>query len=167
MRYRCHILGKLPHYSVCMTTNTHDDRPIWGLIAFIVGAIALAAMTLHISDVFAPPDQSAALTIGQIAADIRSSAQEALTGREAPAPVPEPMTLYAAMAYAVPVLAALATVLRGISLFRGEAPQLPQIAIAMGVGAFVMQFVFWLAVVICAFGLLVAVVKNMDGILGG
>ena len=150
-----------------MTTDIEQNRPVWGLVAFIIGAIALASMTLHISDVFAPPEQSAAQTIGQIAADIRNSATEALTGREAPAPEPEPMTLHIAMAFAVPVLAGLATVLGGISLFRGEAPSLPKIAIVMGVGAFVMQFVFWLAVVICGIALLIAIIQNIDGILGG
>ncbi|MEL7345289.1 MAG: hypothetical protein AAFN59_10590, partial [Pseudomonadota bacterium] len=145
-----------------MTYVPLDDRPKLGLIAFFIAALALVAVTLHVSGVIDPPKQSTAQTIGQIAAEIRDSAQRALSGQE-PAPPPEPARDIAfALTVAVPILAGLATVLAGISLYRGETPTLPKIAIAMGIGAFVMQFVFWLAVVICAFVLLVAVVKNMD-----
>ena len=47
------------------------------------------------------------------------------------------------------------------------APTLPAIAIAMGCSAFVMQYVFWLALVIGGICLVIAIINNIDSILGG
>ena len=47
------------------------------------------------------------------------------------------------------------------------APTLPAIAIAMGCSAFVMQYVFWLALVIGSICLVIAIINNIDSILGG
>ncbi|MBK0399182.1 hypothetical protein H0I76_08275 [Limibaculum sp. M0105] len=51
-------------------------------------------------------------------------------------------------------------------MFRREAPTLPALAIELGCSAFVMQYVFWRALVICGIYLLVAIVNNLDSILG-
>lgn len=150
-----------------MTVETQNDRPFLGLLAFFVAALALAAVTLHVSGVFSEPEQSAGQAIGQIAADIRDSARAALTGEEIAPPPERGWNWDRLVTLAVPVLAAIATILGGISLFRGEAPSLPRLAVMMGIGAFVMQFVFWLAVLICAVALLIAVIQNLDVILGG
>ncbi|MEQ8966692.1 MAG: hypothetical protein RID91_12765 [Azospirillaceae bacterium] len=152
-----------------MSTHTAGHRPVLGLAAFFVGALALVAVTLHISGTFAEPEQSAATTIGEIAAEIRNSAQRALSNDPAPAP-PPPSSAWDSEAFlliAVPVLAGIAAVLGAVGLFRREAPTLPGIAIAMGCSAFVMQYVFWLALLIGGICLLIAIVNNLDGILGG
>jgi hypothetical protein len=151
-----------------MTTSAAEHRPVVGLVAFFVGVIALIAVTLHISGTFAEPEKSAATTIGEIAAEIRDSAKRALSNAPAPAPEPPSRTWNAdrILMFAVPLLAGVAAVLGAIGLFRREAPTLPAIGIAMGVSAFVMQYVFWLALVIGGICLLIAIVNNIDGILG-
>jgi hypothetical protein len=144
---------------VPMSTRAAEHRPVWGLAAFLVAAVALVAVTLHVSGIFAEPQRSAATTIGEIAAEIRDSARRALA--------PPGWTAERALTFAVPILAGMASMLGAIGLFRREAPTLPAIAIGMGCCAFVMQYVFWLALVIGGFCLLVAIMNNIDGILGG
>jgi hypothetical protein len=152
-----------------MSTRPAEHRPVWGLAAFLVAAVALVAVTLHVSGTFAAPQKSAATTIGEIAAEIRDSAWRALTHEPAPArePAPAAWTAERALTFAVPIFAGMASILGAIGLFRREAPTLPAIAIGMGCCAFVMQYVFWLALVIGGFCLLVAIVNNIGDILGG
>jgi hypothetical protein len=139
------------------------------LAAFFFGVIALVVVTLHISGIFVEPEKSAATLIGEMAAEIRDSAKRALSND--PSPSPEPSSRAwdtdGIFQIAVPLLAGVAAVLGAIGLFRREAATLPAIAIAMGVTSFVMQYVFWLALVIGGICLLVAIVNNIDGILGG
>ena len=155
--------------SIPISATATKQRPYWGLAAFLVGVIALVAVTLHISGMFVEPEKSAATTIGEIAAEIRESAKRALSNETPPAPEPEtrPWDINLIFMIAVPLLAGLAAILGAIGLFRREAPTLPTIAIAMGCGAFVMQYVFWIALLICGICLLIAIVNNLDSILDG
>lgn len=151
-----------------MFTDTAGHRPVWGLAAFLFGVLALVVVTLPISGTFVEPEKSTAASIGEFAAEIRQSAQRALSNDPAPAPAPPPSAwdIHMTFLIAVPVLAALATILGAIGLFRREIPTLSSIAIAMGCGAFLMQYVFWLALLIGGFFVLVAMLKNLDGIIG-
>ena len=155
-----------------MSTATRDDRPLWGFAAFIVGALALVAVSLQVGGVFATPEpaQSTAQTIGEFAAEIRQSAQRALSGEEAPAPVVPVETglnMQDILLYAIPGLAALAVVLGSISLFRREGWHLPAIGIGLGLGAVVMQYAIIMAAVIIGGILLAAIINNIGDILGG
>ena len=153
-----------------MTAETVEIRPFWGLAAFIFGAFALVAVILSISAVFADTEEvSTATAIGEFAAEIRQSAQRALAGEEAPAPAPAPdrMDVHYALLFIVPALAAIAAIIGAIGLFRREPSALPSIGIGLGLGAFAMQYVFWLALLIGGICLLVAVINNIEGILGG
>lgn len=139
----------------------------WGLPAFFAGVAALVASALFVSGLMMPePEQSVGTMIGEIARDIRNAA----TGKAESAPAAEAsrgFDIEAILMIVTPVLAGLATVLGGISLYRHEPPLLSKIAIALGVSAIVMQFVFWLALLICGVVLLSMILSNMDGILGG
>lgn len=152
-----------------MSAQTADHRPVWGLVAFFVAAIGLIAVTLHISDVFSEPEQSAATSIGEFAAEIRQSASRALSGDPAPAPAPPDRSWTADLMLALTgtVLAGIATILGAIGLFRREAPALPTAAIVMGCSAFLMQYVFYLALLIAGICLMVAILNNLGDILGG
>jgi len=151
------------------TSADFQHRPVWGLVAFIVGAVALVVVTLQISGAFVEKDRSTAMVIGEIAAEIRTSAQRALAGEPSPAPAPSAAGWDAdrLLLIAGPGLAGIAAVLGAIGLFRREAPKLPGIAIAMGASAFVMQYVFWLAILIGGVCVLIAVLNNIEEILGG
>lgn len=152
-----------------MSTVAAQHRPYWGLTAFLAGVLALVAVTLHVSGTFVETEKSAATAIGEFAAEIRESAKRRLSGEPAPVQEPEtrPWDANAFFMIAVPLLAGTAAMLGAIGLFRREAPALPAIAIAMGCGAFVMQYVFWLALIICGICLIIAIINNLDGILGG
>jgi len=152
-----------------MSTIAAGRRPVLGLLAFVLGAIALVAVTMYVSGTFSAPEKSAATTIGEIAAEIRQSARRALANEPAPAPelAVSGRDIEKILLIAVPILAGAAAVLGAVGLFRREAPTLPAVAIAMGCSAFVTQYLFWLALVIGGICLMVAILKNLDGILGG
>ncbi len=154
-----------------MTTEAdpNDPRPVWGLAAFVFGVLALAAVVFSITDVFTDePDQSAATAIGEFAAEIRQSAQRALSGEEAPPPAPAPdrVDVQMALLVIVPVLGGIAAILGAIGLFRREPIALPTLGIGLGLGAFIMQYAFWLALIIGGIAIIVAVINNIEDILG-
>lgn len=61
-------------------------------------------------------------------------------------------------------MASIAVVLGGIGLYRHEQHRLPYLAIGIGLSSIVMQFVFWLALIICSVVLLTTITKNLGGI---
>lgn len=155
-----------------MSTLPVDDRPLWGFAAFIVGALALVAVSLQIGGMFAEPEpqQSTAQAIGEFAAEIRDSAQRALSGEPAPAPPPPVETgpsLQDMLIYIIPGFAALAVILGGISLFKREPWHLPAIGIGLGLGAVVMQYAILMAMMIIGGIILAAILNNIGDILGG
>lgn len=151
-----------------MTPFATDRRPVWGLTAFLFAVLALIAVSLHVSDAFGPPEKSAATAIGEIAAEIRDSARRAMSGEAPPAPpAAAGWDAERALMLAVPLLAGVAAFLGAVGLFRREPPTLPALAIGMGGAAFAMQYLFWLALIIGGVCLLVAIIGNIDGILGG
>jgi hypothetical protein len=119
------------------------------------------------SGMMAPePDQSIGTPLGEIARDIRLAAT-GVSKDAAPAAEPSGMDVLGLLVVVTPILDATATVLGGISLFRLEPTALPRFAIAMGLGAFVMQYAFWLAALICGTMLLVSIISNMGDIFSG
>ena len=149
-----------------MSISSEAPQAHWGLIGFCFGACALLAAVMLTSGMMAPePEQSIGTTIGEIARDIR---QAATGGSKSVAPVAEPSGFdgLGLLMIVTPILAGVATVLGGISLYRHEPKTLSKMAIAMGLSAVAMQFAFWLAVLICGTVLLVSIMSNMGGILG-
>jgi hypothetical protein len=151
-----------------MSLAEHAPRASWGLIGFCFGVFALLAAAMLTSGLMSPapePEQSIGTAIGEIARDIRAAAT-GVTTHVPDAPRAESFDMIPVLLIVTPILAAIAALLGGISLFRHEPATLPKMAIAMGVGAIVMQYAFWLALVICATLLLISIVSNMDGIFG-
>ena len=60
--------------------------------------------------------------------------------------------------------AAIAVALGGIGLYRNEPHRLSYMAVGVGVSAFFLQYVFWLAILICGVALLISIVGNLDSI---
>ncbi|MEW9919110.1 hypothetical protein AB2B41_05825 [Marimonas sp. MJW-29] len=142
--------------------------PSWGLAGFILGAIALIIVAVHVSAMFAEPEQSAGTKIGEIAAEIRQSALRSLSGQPKPEPEPEVVapSIFSYLMLAAPVLAGLAAILGAIGLFRREALPLPLMAIGLGLAAVVMQYAIWLALLAAGVCLMVAILNNLGSILG-
>lgn len=146
-------------------------RAKFGLAGFFLAVASLLVVMLQLSSFFAPdpePQKTTGQVIGEIAADIRLSAQRALAGEPAPPPPPpapaapdySELVTNAAMA-----AAALAVILGGIALYRHEPARLPMLAVGIGLSAVVMQYFFWLAMVICAAVIIGAIINNIGDIL--
>ena len=146
-------------------------RANWGLIAFGIGVSALLVAAIMTSGVMIndpEPEKSIGTIMGEIARDMRAAA----LGAE-PTTVPsEPakrsiFDFDSVLWYVAPILGILAAFLGGISLFRHEPSALAKLAIGMGIGAVVMQYAFWLILLVCGAMILVAIASNIGEILGG
>lgn len=149
-----------------MTTPAPLSRPVWGLVGFFLGAIALTIVALHVSAMFAEPQQSAGTRIGEIAAEIRQSALRSLRGEPKPAPDVVAPSIFSYLMLAAPVIAGVAVLMGGVGLFRREASPLPLMAIGFGIGAVVLQYAIWLALLMAGVCLMVAILNNLGSIFG-
>jgi hypothetical protein len=139
----------------------------FGLTGFLLGIASLVVILIQLSALFEPAEKSAGTAIGEIAAEIRLSASRALSGEPAPAPAPAPPDYSRFITIGALCVAGGAVVLGGIGLYRNEPHRLSYLAVGVGTSALVMQYVFWLAVLICGVALLISIIANIDGILGG
>lgn len=136
----------------------------FGLIGFMLGVASLVAIVIQLSLFFEPQEKSAGTFIGEIAADIKQSAARALSGEPAPEITPPPPDYSQMITAAALCAAGIAVVLGGIGLYRNEPHRLPYLAMGFGVSAIVMQYVFWLAVLICGVALMISIIGNLDSI---
>ncbi|MDX5384114.1 MAG: hypothetical protein LPJ92_13860, partial [Rhodobacterales bacterium] len=103
-----------------MSDTSPIARAPLGWSGFAAGAAALIlTLVLFWAGPFAP-QQSAGVSIGELAAEIAKSAARSVAGQPQPAPVPVPRTIDDHLAVAVGVLAGLAVVLGVASLIRHE-----------------------------------------------
>ena len=145
-----------------------QDQPAkFGLLGFLLGVASLVVVVIQLSTLFEPQAQSTGSVIGEIAADIRQSATRALTGEPAPAPTPPPKDYGQIIIIAAMVMAGVAVVFGGLGIYWKEPHRLSYMAVGFGMSAIVMQFVFWLALLICGVALLISIIGNLDSILGG
>ena len=136
----------------------------YGLIGFLLGIASLIVILNQLSTFFEPQAQSTGSVIGEIAADIKQSAARALSGEPAPKPTPPPQD-FGQLATIVALCAAgLAVMLGDVGLYRNEPHRLSYLAVGIGLSAFVMQYVFWLAILICGIALLISIVENLGSI---
>ena len=136
----------------------------FGLMGFMLGIISILVILIQLSVFFEPQEKSAGQTIGEIAAEIKLSAARALSGE--PAPAPEPLFKDYTRVITIAALCAggIAVVLGGIGLYRNEPHRLSYMAVGFGVSAFIMQYLFWLAVLICGILLLISIMENIGDI---
>lgn len=146
-----------------------QDRPAkFGLVGFILGVASIIVILIQLSAFLEPQEKSSGAVIGEIAADIKQAATRALSGEPAPAPTPPdlPLEYYQIITVAALCAAGIAVVLGAVGLYRKEPSQLSYMAVGVGISAFVMHFVFWMAILICGMILLTSIVRNLDSILG-
>ena len=142
-----------------------QERPAkFGLVGFMLGIASLVVILIQLSAFFEPQEKSSGTFIGEIAADIKQSAVRALAGEPAPEPTPTPQNYSQFITIAALCVAGIAVALGGIGLYRNEPHRLSYMAISIGVSAFVMQFVFWLAILICGVSLLISIIGDLDSI---
>ncbi len=147
-----------------MQQTTEVQPAKFGLLGFMLGVVSLVVILIQLSVFFEPQEKSAGVTIGEIAAEIKQSAARALSGEPAPAPEPLPQDNTRVITIAALCAAAIGVVLGGIGLYRNEPHRLSYMAVGLGIAAFVMQYVFWLAVLICGVALIISIIDNLGDI---
>jgi hypothetical protein len=147
-----------------MQDKTMDKPATFGLIGFFLGVLSIVIILIQLSAFFEPQAKSSGTTIGEIAAEIKLSAARAFAGEPAPEPTPIPKDGRELITIAALCVAGIAVGLGAVGLYRKEPHQLSYLAVGIGMSAFVMQFVFWMAILMCGFVLLVSIVKNIDSI---
>ncbi len=150
-----------------MQQITVERSAKFGLIGFLLGVASLVAILIQLSAFFEPQEKSSGSVIGEIAADIKQSAARALSGKPAPEPTPPPQDNSQLLTIAALCVAGIAVVLGGIGLYRNEPHRLSYLAMGFGTSAIVMQYMFWLAILICGVALLISIIENIDSIFSG
>ncbi|MCF7699048.1 hypothetical protein [Loktanella sp. M215] len=130
----------------------------------MLGIASLVVILIQISVFFEPQEKSSSSIIGEIAADIKQSAARVLAGEPAPEPTPLPQNYSQFITIAALCVAAVAVVLGAIGIYRNEPHLLSYMAVIFGVSSFMMQYMFWLAILICGVALLISIIGNLDSI---
>lgn len=138
-----------------------------GVIGFGIGAIGLMLVLVQFYAGPFAPQQSVGVVLGELAAEIRLSATNALEGRENPAAVASDWDIDRIMAAAAAVAAGLAIFLGLAGLIRGESRKPAAYAITLGVGAILFQLVAWAILLVAGVLLIIGVMDNIGDILGG
>lgn len=155
-----------------MTTATPDPTPkpgsrvSYGTIGFLFGALALIIVVVQFYVGPFAPQQSAGVSIGEMAAEISESATRALLGQEQPAPEARPWDIDRIIKAVSAVLAAFAVILGAVGFIFRESRRLTVAAVLLGVSAIILQFFVWLALAILGVILVGMILQFMDGILG-
>lgn len=145
--------------------ETIDDRPAkFGLAGFMLGITSLIVILIQLSAFFEPQEKSSGTVIGEIAAEIKQSAARVLAGEPAPEPTPPPQDYSQFITIAALCMAGIAALLGAIGLYRNEPHRLSYMAVGLGISAFVMQYVFWLAILVCGVAVLISIIGNLDSI---
>ncbi|MBX2855917.1 MAG: hypothetical protein KTR21_13080 [Rhodobacteraceae bacterium] len=142
------------------------DHP-WGYCAIIFGALALSIALLNIFGGPFSPQAPIGQTIGEIAGDIRASALRAVSGAEQPPKTVRGWDIDRILLVAAPLFGVGALLLATVSALAGDPRRLAAYGAAFGVSAIAIQVVWWLVIIIAAMMLIVAIIENIDGILGG
>lgn len=149
------------------TAATPQQGPFWGYLAILLGAAALVmAMLVIFAGPFAP-QQTVGVTIGEIAGDIVSAARRSVQGIEQPPPDPRGWDIDRVLMILTPLLGVIAVVLAVLAAVRREPWRLATYGAALGGAAITVQFIWWVALLICGIVLLVSIIENLGGILDG
>ncbi len=121
-------------------TANQTAAPVFGWIGFCTAAIALfAALFVFWAGPFAP-QQSAGVSLGELAAEIGKSTLRSAAGLEQPKPVARTRDLDDYLSVAVAMIGALSIVLSVIGILRHERLRPAVAGISIGVGAILFQF---------------------------
>lgn len=132
----------------------------WGLASIALGTIALIVTCIVIFAGPFAPQQSVGTTIGQIIGEISLSAMNTVRGEALPPPETMPWNIDRILMITGPILAALAIFTAIISRFKRDPWRLPTYGVVLGVSAIVVQFVWWVVLIIAAVVLLVSIIEN-------
>ncbi len=138
-----------------------------GWASFAFGAAGLLLVLMHFWVGPFAPQQRVAITVGEVAADIRLAAVRKLKGLPPPPPAPAAWDSDRILKLVAAGLAGLALVAGAAGFVRREAWRPAAGGIVLGAGAVAFQFFTWAIVIIACAIILYAIIQNLDGILGG
>jgi hypothetical protein len=145
--------------------ETQDIGRSAGNFGFAIGALALVLVFLHFwVGPFAPQD-SATVTLGELAVDIKQAAIDKVRGVPKAAPEAAPWDIDRVLRAITAVFAALAILAGAVAYVRGGPKRLAAAAVALGVGAATFQFLI-MAFYAMVFLLLIYIIfSQFDGVL--
>ena len=133
---------------------------IFGWIGFVTGAVALLmALVVFWAGPFAP-QQSAGVSLGELAAEIGKSAMRSAAGLEQPKPVAQARNLDDYLKIAVAVLGGIAIILAAAGLIQHERARPAIAALALGGGAILFQFFTWMVLAVLGVILISALLQS-------
>ncbi|WP_434053521.1 MAG: hypothetical protein RDA78_01045 [Roseibium sp.] len=143
-------------------------RTPWsGLTGMALGAIALVlALFLHSAGPL-DPQPTVGQSIGEIAADIRSSALKGLRGEELPEPEARPWSLDRTLATAAYILAGLAVILGIVSFVLRENRRVAVAAVGFGSIAIGFQLFVWTVMIIAGVIIIGYILGHLGDIFSG
>ena len=154
-----------------MTETAPPQSANLGWLGFIVGAAALIlTLVIFWAGPFAP-QQTAGVTLGELAADIAKSAARSMAGQPQPEPVSQPLTIDDYLEIGIGVLAGLAVVIGMAALIRHEQKRAAISGIALGGLAVGIQLFAWSVMMIVGglviMGIMFALREAFGDIFGG
>ena len=149
-----------------MSDSTAAPAATFGWIGFATGGAALIlTLVIFWAGPFAP-QQTAGVSLGELAADIAKSAARSVAGQPQPEPVARSRTIDDHLEIGVAVLAGVAIVLGVASLIRHERRRAAVSGIALGGLAVAIQLFAWSVAMIVGALVIVAVMASLRDTLG-
>ncbi len=132
----------------------------YGWSGFVTGAVALLmALVVFWAGPFAP-QQSAGVSLGELAAEIGKSAMRSVAGLEQPKPAAQARDIDDYLKIAVAVLGGIAIILAATGLIRHERSRPAIAALTLGGGAILFQFFTWMVLAILGVILISALLQS-------
>ena len=141
-------------------------RPVAGFVGLGMGAAALLIVFVHFWAGPFSPQQRAAVTVGEIAADMRQAAVRKLKGLPQPKPVSAPWDSDRILSVVAALFAGIAVVAGVVGLVRRETWRPAVGGMALGIGAVAFQVFTWAILLVVGALIIVAIIQNITGILG-
>ncbi|NOE26681.1 hypothetical protein [Ruegeria sp. HKCCD6157] len=122
------------------TSATDTVNPVFGWVGFCIASLALlAALFVFWAGPFAP-QQTAGVSLGELAAEIGKSTLRAAAGMEQPEPVARARDLDDFLRIGVAMLGGLAIVISAVGILRHEKRRPAIAGMVIGTGAILFQF---------------------------
>jgi uncharacterized membrane protein len=137
----------------------------WGLASMLLGAVALVVTCIVIFAGPFTPQQSVGTTIGQIIGEISLSAMNTVRGEALPPPETAAWNIDRILMITGPILAVLAFLTAAVSAVKHDPWRLPTYGTVLGASAIVVQFLWWVALIVAGVALLISILENGPGFL--
>ncbi|MEM7653519.1 MAG: hypothetical protein AAF220_10105 [Pseudomonadota bacterium] len=138
----------------------------WGLWAVMFGAVSVALVLVQMQLLSSQEAAPIGQQIGEIAGEIKRNAWRSFLGLASPEPEPVPASrdIFGTLFMITPFVAGVALVLSAISFVKRENWRLGFMGVALGGGAILFQFAWWMVLVLLGFLLLFKIVENIGDI---